>query len=384
MLKKLLSLALVLSLLCSACFAETNDDTIPDFKGMNDPALLPYVEDTLYASLVDALGSEDYIIENLEAVYISQEYLDELAFNSQTNIFFGYTLAEIKDEFQDSAFIFTLGNDGSTVVQPFKDYDDTFDRIIRNVAIGTGVILFCVTVSAITAGAGLVTTSLIFAAAAESGAKMALSSMAIGGVIAGVVKGYETGDMNEALKAAALQGSEAFKWGAIGGTITGGLEEYRLIQYVRKLVEEEKYWMPGTVEISENLLPWQQAELRALNEYGGYYQLSYLDGKAVGLTPGATRPDVIRVLGDHLEAIEVKYYDLENSSCLSKLYSELEREVAARVANLPVGSTQRIVLDVTERGYTLDTVQPVADHIWGLLENTYPEIPIDFVGLVPI
>ena len=121
MLKKLLSLALILSLLCTACLAESEEPIVPDFKGMNDPALLPYVEDTLYASLTDALGSEDYIIENIDAVYISQEYLDELAFNSQANIFFGYSLAEIKDEFQDSAFIFTLGDDGSTVVQPFKD-----------------------------------------------------------------------------------------------------------------------------------------------------------------------------------------------------------------------------------------------------------------------
>ena len=38
MLKRLLSLVLALSLLSSACFAEPND-TVPDFKGLNDPRL---------------------------------------------------------------------------------------------------------------------------------------------------------------------------------------------------------------------------------------------------------------------------------------------------------------------------------------------------------
>ena len=45
------------------------------------------------------------------------------------------------------------------------------------------------------------------------------------GVSAGVVKGIETGDLNESMKAAALAGSEGFKWGAISGTIAGGAGE---------------------------------------------------------------------------------------------------------------------------------------------------------------
>ena len=96
MLKRLLSLVLALSLLCSACYAESAD-TVPDFKGMNDPALLPYIEDTLYQELVGSLNSDEYFVENVSAIYISQEYLDELAFNSQANIFFGYTLAELDE-----------------------------------------------------------------------------------------------------------------------------------------------------------------------------------------------------------------------------------------------------------------------------------------------
>lgn len=225
MLKRLLSLALVLSLLCSACFAESIDPSMPDFQGMNDPALLPYIEDTLYSELVGALNSEGYFVENVSAIYISQEYLDELAFNSQANIFFGHTLAELDEQFQGTKYIFTLGENNETVVEPFENYDDTYDRIIHNVAIGTGVILICVTVSVVTAGAGVPAASMIFAAAAKTGTIAALSGGAFGGISAGIVTGLQSGDMNSALKSAALAGSEAFKWGAIVGAVSGGANE---------------------------------------------------------------------------------------------------------------------------------------------------------------
>lgn len=59
--------------------------------------------------------------------------------------------------------------------------------MLKNVAIGTGVILVCVTVSAVTAGAGAPAISLIFAASAKTGTIMALSSAGFGGFTAGVV-----------------------------------------------------------------------------------------------------------------------------------------------------------------------------------------------------
>jgi len=47
----------------------------------------------------------------------------------------------------------------------------------------------------------------------------------LGGVSAGIVTGIQTGDMDQALKSAALAGSEGFKWGAISGVIKGGVTE---------------------------------------------------------------------------------------------------------------------------------------------------------------
>lgn len=231
--KKILALLLIVSLLaCSlpASFAEEAQlpaGSVPEagFSGMNDPNLLRYTEDTIYENLVATLDSDEYFVENVSAVYISQEYIDELAFNSQANIYFGYTLQELAEQFQGKKYIFTLGDDGSTIVTEFEEYDDTYDRVLKNVAIGTGVILVCVTVSLVSAGLGAPAVSMIFSVAAQSGTKMALSGGIMGGVAAGIVTGVQTGDMDEALKAAALAGSEGSKWGAISGALAGGASE---------------------------------------------------------------------------------------------------------------------------------------------------------------
>lgn len=245
--KRLIALILVCALL-TGCTPQTNSDGIqeettapaksqpessysfteeepPEFSDLNDVNLLPYLEDSIYSELVTALNSEDYFVENVNAIYISKEYLEEVAYNSQENIYFGYTLSELDSYFQGTRYVFTLGDDGQTIVTEFQKYDDTYDQMLKNVAIGTGVILVCVTVSIVTYGAGAPAVSMIFAASAKTGTIMALSSGVFSGVSAGVVKGIETGDLNESMKAAALAGSEGFKWGAISGTIVGGAGE---------------------------------------------------------------------------------------------------------------------------------------------------------------
>lgn len=201
------------------------EENMPEFTGLDDAALLTYLEDTVYTNLVTELDNEVYFVENVSAIYISKEYLEEVAYNSQENIYFGYTLSELDAYFQGTRYVFTLGDDGQTVVTEFQEYDDTYDQILKNVAIGTGVILICVTVSVVSGGLGAPAVSMIFAASAKTGAIMGLSSGVFSGVSAGVVTGIETGDFDEAMKAAALAGSEGFKWGAITGSVTGGAGE---------------------------------------------------------------------------------------------------------------------------------------------------------------
>ena len=194
------------------------------FSGLNDPNLLRYVEDKVYDSLVRELDSDSFFVEKVSALYISKEYLEEVAYNSLENIYFGYTLAEVMEAFSGTKYVFSLGEENQTIVKAFEHYDDTFDKIIRNVTIGTGVILLCVTVSVVSGGVGGAAVSVIFAASAKSATTLALSSGLLSGVTAGVITSFQTDDFEEVLKTSALAASESFKWGALTGAITGGIQ----------------------------------------------------------------------------------------------------------------------------------------------------------------
>lgn len=211
------------------------EDVEPHYSALDDTLLLAHIEDLIYTETITALDSEEYFVESVNAVYISKEYLEEVAFNSQSNIYFGYTLDELNALFQGTRYIFTLGENGNTTVQELQEIEDvTTETILKNVAIGTGVILVCVTVSVVSAGAGAPAVSMIFAVSATTAEAMALSSAAFGGISAGIVRGIQTGDFNEAIEAAALSGSEGFKWGAITGAVLGGTSEAFLLRAATK------------------------------------------------------------------------------------------------------------------------------------------------------
>ena len=339
------------------------EDTEPNFATLSDPSLLQYVEDNIYSDLVARFDSEDYIVESVNAVYVSEEYLEEVAYNFKSNVYFGYALEELDAQFQGTRYIFSLGENGETVVEEFARYDDTYDRVIKNVAIGTGVILVCVTVSVVSGGVGApAAVSMIFASAAKTGTVYALSSGTISAVAAGMITGIQTGDFEEAKKAAALAGSESFKWGSITGVIVGGATEaitlYRSANTIPTPRESELTVLDRTANSSE--------------------QLSYLDGVEVPMnTPGATRPDVVVQNADGtINAIEVKNYNLASSNSRGTLLSELERQITSRVSNLPAGSTQEIVLDVRGRGFSDELIDATITAIRNRLANIYPDIPI--------
>lgn len=203
----------------------------PEYDSLSDENLLFQVEDLVYRETVQALNSEEYVVENVSAVYISKEYLEEVAFNDQSNVYFGYTLAELDEIFQGSRYIFTLGDNGNTTVRELQAIDDNAtETMLKNIAIGAGVILVCVTVSVVSAGVGAPAVSMIFATSATTAKTFAISSAAFGGISAGIVRGLETGDFEEVLEAAALGATEGFKWGAISGAVIGGGSEAFLLK----------------------------------------------------------------------------------------------------------------------------------------------------------
>lgn len=191
---------------------------------LGDPALLRHVEDSVEAGLVDVGDGQQQFVENVEAIYYSKEYLEELAYNSQANIYFGYTLAELEKQFEGQKYVFAPDGNGNTIAKPFEDYDDTYDQIIRHVAIGGGAILLLVTVAVLTPETGAAAAfSVIVVASAKSAAIFAGSDALLSALVAAVITGIQTGDLEQALKDAGLAASEGFLWGAIGGALLGGL-----------------------------------------------------------------------------------------------------------------------------------------------------------------
>ncbi len=211
---------------------ETNPGEISDnnrldieIKGLDDEALLSYVEDNVYATLVEQLDSDEYFIENVEAIYYPKEYIEALASNSQANVYFGYTSAELNEQFQGTKYVFTLGDDGQTVVVPMETVlDDVYVKAMEDVLVGTGVILVCVTVSLVAAPAAPA-VGMIFAASASTGTAFAFESGAISFAAAAIAKGYETESFEQAMKAGVEASGKGFKWGAIIGATTGGVKE---------------------------------------------------------------------------------------------------------------------------------------------------------------
>ena len=206
---------------------QVSSNSQPDitFTGLDDASLLQYVEDNVYTSLIQQLNSEDYFIENVEAIYYPKEYIEALAFNSQPNRYFGFTVNELNEQFQGTKYVFTLGADGQTIVVPMETVDDDiYVKAMEDVLIGTGVILICVTVSVVAAPAAPA-VGMIFAASASTGTAFALESGAISFAAAAIAKGYETESFEQAMKAGVEAGGEGFKWGAIIGVAVGGAQE---------------------------------------------------------------------------------------------------------------------------------------------------------------
>ena len=238
-----------------------DEETLAKYQSLDDPALLEYIENSVYHDVVSQIDNNQYIVENVQAVYVSKEYLEELEYNSKENEWFGYKSSELTQMFQGKQYMFTLGKDGNTEVKEFEHWqEDNLTKIMKNVAIGTGVILVCVTVSVATAGTAPA-ISVIFAASAKTATTMAVSSSLIGGAVDGIVQGVQTGDINQALEDAALSGSEGFKVGAITGAVTGGAGKWlQLRNYVKagnlgynQVAEAQKLKYPA--EIIKGMTP---------------------------------------------------------------------------------------------------------------------------------
>ena len=231
------------------------------------------LENVIKKELANNLGSDDYEI-NVHAFRVSKEFLEEMAFKNRQTNWFGYYLANVDVEMEGKKWVLTVEGD-QTIVKEFKPYDDTYDIALRNVAIGTGVIVICVTVSVVSGGLGAPAVSAIFLASAKTGAIYGISSGAISGVVSGVTTAIKTdGDMDATLKAAAKAGSRSYMYGCISGAVVGGVGEAVTIHGATasglsmneaELLHQETGWSYETIsqiKSSEEALIYQQAGLK--------------------------------------------------------------------------------------------------------------------------
>ena len=359
--KKLVIITLIISMIVG-CTPKRVDEI--SFTGLDDIKLHEYVMEDLYASLNAEFDGEDYEIEQISAVYVSKEYLEELDYNSKSNIYFGFTEEDLANLFQDKTYVFNVNENNETVVEEFKLYSNNYHKIIKNVLIGTGVILFFVTASSLATGTKVAT---ILFSAAKTAKTFAISSTASSGIISTAIEYYNTKDINKALEKGLVSASEGYKWGAIIGAVAGGTSE-TIRQF--KAAKELK-----TMDFHERGL---RSEARAYERYGGRDQVSYLNGEEVpASTIGATKPDIVREVNGYTEAIEVKNYNLNSALSRESLYQELTRQVSSRVKNLPSNFRQRIVLDVQGRNYNKSLLNEVINNIKSTCSSFYKDIPVD-------
>ena len=202
----------------NTAFGEEDYDLL-DYAELSEPSDLEQIENTMQHQLEDTLGDKYKV--DVRAYFESKEAIEEGQYNSRESEYFGYLLSEVDAHFQGVPYVFTVGKSGDTVVTEFKPYDNTWEKILKNVAIGTGVIVVCVTLSHLTVAAAPA-IHLIFACAAETAKSWALRGIGLGALENGIITYLQTGDLEAAFKNALYGASEGYKWGAIGGAITGG------------------------------------------------------------------------------------------------------------------------------------------------------------------
>ncbi len=72
------------------------------FTGVDDHELTSYIEDELYENIIEELDSDKYFVENVQVTYVSEEYIEESRYNSQSNLYFGYSLEQLDQAFGDT------------------------------------------------------------------------------------------------------------------------------------------------------------------------------------------------------------------------------------------------------------------------------------------
>lgn len=233
-LNKLLKASLVFSLFMSGCgkpvdvkkenkkeTAKAKKEKKPLFNLSFDDEGRKKIAEDVYLATLESVDSSEYTIAGVDVVYLSEEYIDELVYNTRENEYFGYKLSFLDEHFEEQPYVFTINDKGDTVVrrQEALEMDEIGLDVLRNVATAAGVIAITYYLIPLAPAGSVI--AVTFAGAAENAilyTEIAGAIGAIGGAIAAANK--EGADTTDILKGMALNGSKGMKVGAIGGVIS--------------------------------------------------------------------------------------------------------------------------------------------------------------------
>lgn len=190
---------------------------------ISDASFVQTLQDSVYDLIVDDLdesGNEKQIeVQEVKAVYLSKEYIEQYSFNSKETKFFGTTLAELEAKFGNQKYVFDIDENGKTVCHAVDDFDNTFEEVSKVALIGGGVILLSVTLVCATGGAPV--TALVACTGPSAGAITANQAQLALLAASSAIAIFDNGDVGGAAKDIAFDTGSDFIMQAISGTTLG-------------------------------------------------------------------------------------------------------------------------------------------------------------------
>lgn len=186
---------------------------------MSDADFVKKLEDAIYQLIVKDLDEngnrKDLQVQDVKAVYLSKEYLEQYAYNTKETKFFGTTLGELEKKFDKQKYVFDIDENGKTVSHAVDDFDNTFDEVTQAALLGTGAILISVTIVCATGGAPV--TALVACTANSAPAITANQAHLALLAASSAIAIFDDGDVGNAAKDIAFDTGSDFVMQAIGG-----------------------------------------------------------------------------------------------------------------------------------------------------------------------
>lgn len=184
-----LALGILLSLIPVLSYAENIT-----FTGINDPALRDYLSEKITLLLGDTL-SEDMEVVSVETKYLSKEYLEELRYNSEMNVFFGYTAAELSEMLSGDMVYLTIDQDGEVSAQEVQEGEkkDYLQKLIHIVSDPRSIMLISVVLKKVHTGNPI--ADVILSVCADTAEEYAASGDVLSSVVSGLSENISDPDV---------------------------------------------------------------------------------------------------------------------------------------------------------------------------------------------